>query len=151
MVDREISRRLENARSKGRASHLSRYSESSRTSPYREQPIHGVVRPNSSLFEALFGRDHAYTRNFTLQTTNQKVGQPYPGDVGEGLGVLEAASEDVARGWALHFKEVVHAELFDDFLKMASHQINNGGYRDAAAVLADGVLRVPFKTPAGGY
>jgi hypothetical protein len=55
------------------------------------------------------------------------------------LGVILALRADYEAGYLLSFQELVHAEVFADFLEMASY-LNSEGYKDPAAVLVGGVL-----------
>ena len=60
--------------------------------------------------------------------------------VEEGLqGVLRALRADYEADRLQTFQELVHAELFSDFLAMADHLLQEG-FKDPAAVLAGGVL-----------
>jgi hypothetical protein len=54
-------------------------------------------------------------------------------------GVVEALSADLQAGYAQGFAELIHAEVFSDFLDMA-HELQTSGYKDAAAVVAGSVL-----------
>ena len=55
------------------------------------------------------------------------------------LGVLRALRADYAAGYLSTVEELIHADLFSDFLEMAEHLINQG-YKDPAAVLVGSVL-----------
>ena len=54
-------------------------------------------------------------------------------------GVLEAIHADYKAGYLHTVHELLHASIFADFLEMADHLLDEG-YKDAAAVLAGGVL-----------
>lgn len=54
-------------------------------------------------------------------------------------GALEALKVDYEAGNLASLPELIHAELFADFLEMASHLLE-GGYKDAAAVIAGSTL-----------
>jgi len=55
------------------------------------------------------------------------------------LGILTALRNDVAGGRTKSAVEIIHADLFSDFLEMADHLVGEG-FKDPAAVLAGGVL-----------
>lgn len=55
------------------------------------------------------------------------------------VGALEALRGDYEAGHLASLPELIHAELFGDFLEMASHLLD-GGYKDAAAVVAGSTL-----------
>jgi hypothetical protein len=54
-------------------------------------------------------------------------------------GVLQALRADYQDGLLVDLTELVHADLFDEFLDMAEHLLDSG-YKGPAAVLAGGVL-----------
>lgn len=55
------------------------------------------------------------------------------------LGILKNAKEDFERGLVFDLKELVTADVFDDFLEQAEHLIE-GGYKGPAGVVAGCVL-----------
>jgi hypothetical protein len=104
--------------------------------PYAEWQAQSLT-----VLSVVFGADHPYTQRFENVTSTKQSGLsadvPW---VEAGLGILSAAAEDFGHGHTWTFKEIVHAEVFDDYLEMASHLVNNGGYKDAAAVIAGSTL-----------
>ncbi|MBN4054963.1 hypothetical protein JYT15_00480 [Acidimicrobium ferrooxidans] len=54
-------------------------------------------------------------------------------------GVLEALREDVRAGYLVSLAELIHADLFTDFIEMAEH-LCGSGYKDAAAVVCGTAL-----------
>lgn len=55
------------------------------------------------------------------------------------LGVLDALHSDICAGHLDSLSELIHAELFSDFLEMADHLLAEG-YKDPAAVIAGAAL-----------
>jgi hypothetical protein len=55
------------------------------------------------------------------------------------LGIISALRADVAAGRTLGVVELIHADLFSDFLDMAAHLLGEG-FKDPAAVIAGSVL-----------
>lgn len=55
------------------------------------------------------------------------------------IGVVKALRHDVAAGYLRTVIELAHAELFSDFLEMATHLLDSG-YKDAAAVVGGSAL-----------
>lgn len=55
------------------------------------------------------------------------------------FGILKALKGDYESGFLLSIQELIHGDVFSDFLEMAEH-LNSEGYKDPAAVLAGGVL-----------
>jgi hypothetical protein len=54
-------------------------------------------------------------------------------------GALKLLRQSVASGYLVSIQELLHADLFSDFLEMAEHLLVEG-YKDPAAVLIGGVL-----------
>jgi hypothetical protein len=54
-------------------------------------------------------------------------------------GILRAMQADYSAGYLLSLTQLVHADVFSDFLEMADYLLNEG-FKDPAAVLAGGVL-----------
>ena len=61
------------------------------------------------------------------------------------IGIIEALRRDVAAGYVHSIEELLHGELFGDFLSMADHLLNEG-YKDAAAVIAGSTLEAHLRT-----
>jgi hypothetical protein len=59
-------------------------------------------------------------------------------------GVLLGLYEDVKAGHLESIADLLHGEIFSDFLEMASHLIDNG-YKDAAAVVAGSSLEAHLR------
>lgn len=55
------------------------------------------------------------------------------------MGVAQALLDDLQAGYLRSLVEIVHADIFSDFLKMAWH-LCDSGYKDAAAVIAGSTL-----------
>jgi hypothetical protein len=59
-------------------------------------------------------------------------------------GVTEALRNDLQAGFMQSYEEVIHGELFGDFLEMAEHLMDSG-YKDAAAVVAGSALEAHLR------
>lgn len=59
-------------------------------------------------------------------------------------GVLSALRDDVTSNYLITAKELIHAEIFSDFLEMADYFLSEG-YKDAAAVIGGGVLETHLR------
>ncbi|WP_020602675.1 hypothetical protein [Spirosoma spitsbergense] len=55
------------------------------------------------------------------------------------FGIVKALREDLSAGYLQSLTEIVHAEVFADFIEMAFHLLSNG-YKDAAAVIVGSTL-----------
>ena len=60
------------------------------------------------------------------------------------IGVAASLLHNIRAGYLKTFEELIHGELFDDFLEMA-HYLLNCGYKDAAAVIAGSTLEAHLK------
>jgi len=56
-----------------------------------------------------------------------------------GVGIVSALQMDLKSGYLLTVKELIHGEVFADFLEMADYLCKEG-YKDAAAVISGGTL-----------
>jgi len=83
-----------------------------------------------------------------------------PGHLSRGIGILKTAKFEIDNGWLTSFKGIVSAEIFSDFLEMATHLLEQG-YKDPAAVMIGSVLEehlrqlcqnnsLPIDTPKDG-
>lgn len=60
------------------------------------------------------------------------------------IGIAKALKEDLAAGYVQNLAELVHADIFADFLEMAQH-LSDIGYKDPSAVLAGSTLESHLK------
>ena len=88
-----------------------------------------------SLIGRTFGEKSIHYNRLTVQFTNY----PKWPNVEQALGVLISAREDYAKDALFDIKNLVEAELFEDFLEQAEHLMANG-YCGPAAVVAGSVL-----------
>jgi len=63
------------------------------------------------------------------------------------VGLLKAMKKALESGYLARFEQLVHADTFAEFLGMAQYLLEQG-FKDAAAVLAGGVLEVHIKNLA---
>lgn len=66
------------------------------------------------------------------------------------IGVTESLLIDVKSGYLQSFEELIHADLFGDFLEMSEHLVSTG-YKDAAAVMAGSTLEAHLKQLANKF
>ena len=60
------------------------------------------------------------------------------------MGIAKALKEDLEAGFIQSLTEIVHADIFSDFLEMSRH-LSDSGYKDPAAVLAGSTLESHLK------
>lgn len=82
----------------------------------------------------LFGQLHPFYTGFENLVQRARVS-----DTEAGLGILKSVKAEIENGWLLTLKGIVSAEIFSDFIEMASH-LQTEGYKDAAAVMIGSVL-----------
>lgn len=87
-----------------------------------------------SFLTKAFGPNHVFTKDFSEAV---KLGYMY--ELRMGLGILQAAKEDIDHGWLLTVNELLSADIFKDFLQMAYHLLTKK-YFHAAAVMIGCVL-----------
>jgi len=86
----------------------------------RVAPVGSAYRKHAEEAYVKYGRDSAYV--ITILT-----------------GVLRGLRADYEAGRLQGVAELIHADLFSDFLEMAAH-LHSEGYKDAAAVICGSVL-----------
>lgn len=84
----------------------------------------------------ILGTGHPYTLAIDTPTI---VAYTTPDSVKVITGVLASFKEDLENGYIQTVKELVHAEVFTDFIEM-SESLLNAGYKDSAAVIIGSVL-----------
>jgi len=87
-----------------------------------------------AFLNATLGSDNVHYREFEERC---KWSQRHEAE--RGLAILRAAREDIAGGYLQKVETLVSASVFNDFLEMAEHLLDNG-YKDPAASLIGAVL-----------
>jgi hypothetical protein len=81
-----------------------------------------------------------YKRAVEINSTRN---HPY-GHLAEQIGIAKSLLSDIRNGFTQSFEEIIHGEVFGDFLEMAEYLCSNG-YKDAAAVIAGSTLEAHLK------
>lgn len=55
------------------------------------------------------------------------------------FGIVTALKEDIENGYLKNLSEIIHSEIFADYLEMADHLLSSG-YKDASAVITGSTL-----------
>jgi hypothetical protein len=63
------------------------------------------------------------------------------------IGITESLLIDMKSGYLKSLEELIHSDVFSNFLEMADH-LNSSGYKDAAAVIAGSTLESHLKNLA---
>lgn len=98
-----------------------------------------MVRLNTSLGDlvARFAPPNSeYKRNYDA-LAEFTIAHPFRLDAL--VGIVTALKNAYEKGFISDFRELVHGEVFSDFIEMSSHLLEEG-YKDAAAVIAGGTL-----------
>jgi len=103
---------------------------------------HQWVASCRSLLQRVLGEDSAHYGEF-VRTTNYVLTFS---TVDSALGILRAAKEDYEHGYLFDVRQLIQAEVFDDFLEQAEHLIGAGYFQPAAVVvgcvLEDGLRKL---------
>ena len=100
------------------------------------------VNQTTTRLAQVFGPDHRYPTRFESVYSRRLPSESTGPDthwVERGLGILEAALDDVERGLLATLQEMASAEVFSSFLDQAGHLLQEG-YHVPAASLAGAVL-----------
>lgn len=94
--------------------------------------------------ERIVGTENAYYRRAMEEMNANYLGildevPRLPPHVTPLYGVIYALKEDVATGHLSALRELIHADMFSDFLETAEYFLEEG-YKDPAAVMIGGVL-----------
>ena len=60
------------------------------------------------------------------------------------IGVVDSLLRNIKKGYLKSLEEIIHGDVFSDFLEMAEY-LNSNGYKDAAAVIAGSTLEAHLK------
>lgn len=95
-----------------------------------------------ALLGSVLGEDSVHYTRFAEAT----IGWDKP-HVQRGIGILQAAVDDILGGHLKRAKQLAFAEVFSDFLDMADHLLETG-YKDPAASLYGAILENGLKKTA---
>ena len=87
-----------------------------------------------SFLQMTFGIEHPYYLDFAMKAQRNVVI-----DTKNGISILKAAKEEISGGWLFTTKGLASADIFSDFLEMASYLLSEQ-YKDAAAVIIGSTL-----------
>lgn len=86
-----------------------------------------------------------------VKNTQKSVGRSRDEEIEFRLrGILSALRADYDAGRLQSFEELIHADVFSDFLEMAQYFLDEG-YKDPAAVIAGGVLEEHLRKLCGKH
>ena len=91
--------------------------------------------------ERAAGRNSTYFERVMKMSMEKK--RPYY-QIACQIGVAKGLLSDIENGYLQSFEEIIHGDLFADYMEMAAHLVENG-YKDPAAVLAGNTLEVHLR------
>lgn len=94
-----------------------------------------------SAIERVSGSRSIYS--IRAREVGKKEGVMY-GHVAKQIGVAKGLLYDIQNGHLKSLEEIIHGDLFSDFLEMASHLVEQG-YKDPAAVMAGSTLEIHLR------
>lgn len=122
---------------------LAVYESAKRTSEYEDLADHGdtytseLITRLAATIDRLSPPGSQYRESADTALREYGVGNAY--NIPILAGALKALRADYAAGYLQRVEDIVHADVFSDFLDMADHLLTQG-YKDPAAVLIGGVL-----------
>jgi hypothetical protein len=100
-----------------------------------DYPMFNAFRTSSLSFVLkIYGDTHPYYKQF-----DRSVAGTDPEATQTGIELLQAMKTEFEEGWLTSTKGLISAEIFSDFIEMASHLLSED-YKDAAAVMIGSVL-----------
>jgi hypothetical protein len=115
---------------------------SSHLGPDRVEELLSIASRAGQLIRRLYGPSSQYQANLdrVLSTHNfSTMHSNWHRHVSELVGILKGVQSDVRTGMLDDLRNLLHAEVFADFLEMAEYLLDEG-YKDPAAVLLGAVL-----------
>lgn len=100
-----------------------------------------VVTMERAAIERIAGRDSVYARRIEeIRATGDSLGR----QMRNLIGVAESLRADLEAGYLLSVAEVIHGDLFGDFLEMARYLLQES-FKDPAAVIAGASLEAHLR------
>lgn len=131
----ELSKRIQQLVEQSRIVLATRRSNPSIGSDYVDSGKLAGLRASVLSFIAMaYGKEHSHYSEFDKATNSS-----YESNAKKGYEILLAIQNEIEGGWIFSVKKLVSAEIFSDFLEMATHLLEQN-YKDPAAVMIGSVL-----------
>jgi hypothetical protein len=111
-------------------------------------PAMEAVTRSAAVFDRVVP-DSAYTRQLAESRRESMSSAESVLEITASL--LRGLLKDIAGGFLVSAEELIHASTFGDFLEMAAHLLDDGGYKDAAAVVAGSTLEAHLRALAAKH
>lgn len=118
------------------AGNMRRQSSHKDFSDFPEHERQALVTRALAAISRISGKDSSYSKEAQRVIAHQPYLHMHTPQI---IGIVSALRADVADGHLFSLVELVHAEVFADFLEMADHLIK-GGYKVASAVITGSAL-----------
>jgi hypothetical protein len=106
-----------------------------------EQAVRAIQSRCLAAINRVAGKNSSYyeTADRVLKETNHVYGH-----LAGLVGVVQSLLADLRNGYMKSLEELIHSDVFADFLEMADH-LTGSGYKDAAAVIAGSTLEAHLR------
>lgn len=100
-----------------------------------------LVSSSIAVIHRITGEKSTYSKEVQKVQSLNKYLHEHTSDI---MGIVTALKYDIENGYIQTLVEIIHSNVFSDFLEMATH-LNENGYKDAAAVIAGSTLENHIK------
>ena len=104
----------------------------------REERINYLITRIKAIVMRITGNDLEYYKRIEEIFVKQKYGNDYM-KLKPLKGVLDGLYQDLKAGYLKSFSELIHADIFSDYIEMAEYLLEEG-YKDPAAVITGSTL-----------
>ncbi len=103
-----------------------------------------LITRSRAAIERISGRESAYSKQLEeVLNIERKYAHDYD-RLSRIVGIIQSLRADLRAGYLSSVSEIIHGEVFADFLEMADYLLGEG-YKDAAAVIAGGTLEAHLR------
>ncbi|MGD0610321.1 MAG: hypothetical protein ABSB41_02315 [Anaerolineales bacterium] len=106
-----------------------------------EEAALNLITRSTAAIERVSGRESVYSRQ--IQEILSRKTHDFD-KLSMVIGVVESLTIDIQSGYLSSASELIHGEIFGDFLEMSEH-LSEEGYKDAAAVIAGSALEAQLR------
>jgi hypothetical protein len=107
----------------------------------KEKEVKGLQTKCLAAIERVVGRSSTYY-DASLRILNEN--NHAWGHLAGIVGVVESLLSDLSNGYLRSLEELIHSDVFSDFLEMADY-LTDSGYKDAGAVIAGSTLEAHLR------
>jgi hypothetical protein len=117
---------------------MSQYNDLSDLPKHERQ---GLVTNAIALIHRITGENSTYSKEIIKVQTQEPDLHVHTSSI---IGIVQALKSDIDNGYLQSLVELIHGDIFSDFLEMASY-LNESKFKDAAAVIAGSTLENHLK------